>query len=142
MLKTTLLFVITAAVFAAIGSQVVRFHTKIPHNGQKCSDDACKVVVFVEDLCAKCDVWVDYELTQTKGNKITWEIDAAAAKRFEFTSQGIVFASGFSCMKDGKKFKCTNQYPTQADVYKYTINLTDTKYGFDPDPLDPWVVNN
>jgi hypothetical protein len=143
MLGKTLFFVATAAVFALIGWQGSQLHlTKVPHQGQKCADDNCKVIVMVESLCLTCDVFVDYELTEAKGHHITWEIDAAATPRYEFTQRGIAFASGFDCQPAGKKFKCTNLNPSQPGVYKYTINVTDTRYSKDLAPLDPWVVNN
>lgn len=143
MLRRTLFFVGTAAIFALIGWQGSRLHmTKIPHEGQKCADDDCKVKVMVEDWCATCDVFVDYVLTEAKGHNITWEIDTGSAPRYEFGQKGIEFASGFSCQQAGKKFKCKNLSPSVPGVYKYTINVTDTRYSKDLAPLDPWVVNN
>lgn len=144
MLRSTLLLVVTAAVFALIGWQGSRLHmTKIPHQSQKCADDGCKVMVMVESFpCLPCDVSVNYELTEAKGHNITWEIDAGSAPRYEFAEKGIDFTSGFSCQQDGKKFKCKNLSPSVSDVYKYTIHVTDTRYGKDLAPLDPWVVNN
>jgi hypothetical protein len=144
MLRKTLFFVVTAAVFALIGSQAVRFQmTKIPHQGQQCADDACKVIVMVESWCAQCNVFVNYELTEAKGHHITFEISDDAAPRYEFADKGVDFSKGFTCQKDGKKYKCKNDNPSQPGVYKYTINLIDTRYYNTPlDPLDPWVVNN
>ena len=136
MLRRTLLFVGTAAVFALIGWEASRLQmTKIPHKGQQCADDNCKVMVMVESFpsCGlTCDVFVNYE----------WEIDAGSTPRYEFAQKGVDFPSGFSCQQDGKKYKCKNLNPSVPGVYKYTINVTDTAHSKDLDPLDPWVVNN
>jgi hypothetical protein len=146
MLRRTLLFVGTAAVFALIGWEASRLQmTKIPHKGQQCADDNCKVMVMVESFpsCGlTCDVFVNYELTEAKGHNITWEIDAGSTPRYEFAQKGVDFPSGFSCQQDGKKYKCKNLNPSVPGVYKYTINVTDTAHSKDLDPLDPWVVNN
>ena len=141
-MRSSLLVAVTAIVFALIGFQGSQLlATKKPHQGQKCADDNCKVKVMVETVCLTCDVFVDFEMTEAKGHNINFEIDDSATPRYEFAANGIVFNGGFSCQKDGKKFKCTNNDPTTPGVYKYTVTVTDTRYGKDLDPLDPWVVN-
>lgn len=139
----TLAFVVTAVVFALIGTQVSRVAAiKIPHDGQVCADDNCKVTVKVNSTWVSAEAYVDFELTEARGHHISFELDDAATPRFEFPDNGIVFKSGFDCQKTGKKFKCTNKSPTQYGVYKYTVTVFDTRYSNNLDPLDPWVVNN
>jgi hypothetical protein len=141
MLKTTLLLVITAAIFALIGSQAVRIQAGAKHGGppQQCKPD-CSIKVKVEqrpsECLFRCDVYVDFDVAVVnKHNSITWEI---ADNQYEFDQKnGIVFeqSSGFTCPNmDKKKITCTSG--DQSDVYKYSVQVKDK------DPLDPWVVNN
>jgi hypothetical protein len=139
----TLGFLVTAVVFALIGSQLSQLSAvKVPHQGQKCADDNCKVIVKVDSGLLSSDTYVDYELTEAQGHHISFELADAAAPRYEFPANGIVFTSGFNCQKTGKTFKCTNLNPSQYGVYKYAVNVFDTRYSKNLDPLDPWVVNN
>ena|SRR5437764_6292047 len=139
----TLGFVVTAVVFALIGSQIPRsISVKVPHQSQACADDNCKVIVKVDSGWLSSEAYVDYELTEAKGHHINFEIADDAASRYEFPGDGIVFTAGFDCQKTGKKFRCTNRTPSQYGVYKYTVHVFDTRYSKNLDPLDPWVVNN
>lgn len=148
-MRSGLLVVVTAIVFALIGFQGSQlFATKKPHQGQKCADDNCKVAVTIDasDYCyvGSCDISVDYELTETQGHHLNFDLDDAWFPRFQFQDDtSIVFdpAGGFNCSRmNGKKMKCTNAKPAEYGVYKYTIKLRDTNRNNDL-TLDPWVVN-
>ena len=102
----SLAFVLTAVVFALIGSQIPQFTaTKVPHQNQQCADDNCKVIVKITSDWLSPQIYVDYELTEARRHHVNFELDDAATPRYEFPDNGIVFASGFSCQKTGKKFK-------------------------------------
>jgi hypothetical protein len=147
-MKSSLLVVATAIIFALIGLQGAHLlATKKPHQRQKCTDDNCKVAVTIDasDYCyvGSCDISVEYELTETQGHHISFDLDEAWVPRFQFPDDGIVFdpAGGFSCGKvNAKKIKCTNDKPNEYGVYKYTVKLRDTNRNNDL-TLDPWVVN-
>src|SRR5215472_17138761 len=91
-----------------------------------------------------CDIFVDYELVETQGHQLNFDLDDAWVPRFQFQDDtAIVFdpAGGFSCSKvNAKKMKCANNKPTEYGIYKYSIKLRDTNSNSDV-TLDPWVVN-
>jgi hypothetical protein len=139
MLGRTLALVVTAIVFAFVGTQVPRGKPVGKHaEPQQCHPN-CNVEVRVEkwgsDCVVNCLTYVDYDVTVVaKGTTIQWEIK----DDHEFSgTNGIVFSqtSGVACTQvDKKKIKCDSG--SNEGVQKYTVNLTGK------DPLDPWVVNN
>ena|ERR1700694_1780065 len=144
MLRRTLFFVATAAVFALVGWQAAKLQvTAKKHDlgDQECKGSSCNVSVMVDcPFILKCYVSVDFEMTRVKkDNEITWDI---ANSSYEFAQKngidiGIVFLdlnNGFGCQSHGKrKITCRSK---ESGVFKYTINVKDL------DPLDPWVFNN
>jgi hypothetical protein len=92
-------------------------------------------------------LWIDQEPIIVRGTnvRIVWQI---AAKGYEFPDDGIVFekapADEFQCRILDKRqtFQCVDRNSGPAR-YKYTIRLRRTGgEGNNPQPLDPWVVND
>src|SRR5689334_4163095 len=134
----TLGFVITAIIFAFVGTQFSRTKPAGKHDEPQQCHPNCNVEVRVEkvftDCVVKCNTYVDYDVTVvTKGTKIQWEVK----DDHEFADNGIVFGqtSGVTCTAVNKK-KITCDSGQNEGVQKYTVNLAKQ------DPLDPWVVNN
>ena len=123
--------------------------TKLDCDGTK----ACTVAVSAicsADPQQNCEITVNPELVilrSSGGNsKITWELPQGSDFSFPpiaDSSPGIeIDNAAFDCKEDGKlKFACTSKRK-DFGVFKYTINLKDSKGSRKATPLDPWVVNN
>jgi hypothetical protein len=95
-------------------------------------------------------LWIDQEpiIVRSQGVRLVWEI---AAEGYEFPDDGIVFPKApkgeFVCKVGDKRqsFECfdRNSSTPPPAWHKYTIKLRRIGGGKDqPDPLDPWVVND